>query len=51
MNFLEVEDGEDVQSCSQSQLMEKSVVCNEELYYKETGKGSKINASFNLSHL
>ena len=28
MNFLEVEDEEDEQSCSQYQLMEKSVVCN-----------------------
>ena len=30
--------------------MEKLVVCNEELDYKERGKGSQINASLNLSH-
>ena len=40
MNLLEVEDEEDEQSCSQSQHVEKSVVCNEELDYKERGKGS-----------
>ena len=34
MNFLEVEDEEDEQSCSQSHHVEKSVVCNEELDYK-----------------
>ena len=47
---LLVEDEKDEQSCSQSQHVEKSVVCNEELDYKERGKGSQINASFNLSH-
>ena len=34
MNFLEVEDDEDEQSCSQSHLMEKSVVFNEALDHK-----------------
>ena len=50
MNFLEVEDDEDEQSCSQSQLMEKLVVCNGALDQKERGGGFQINASFNLSH-
>ena len=31
MNFLEVEDDEDEQSCSQSQQVEKYVVCNDKL--------------------
>ena len=30
--------------------MEKSLVCNEELDYKERGKGSQIKSSLNLSH-
>ena len=51
MNLFEIEDDEDEQSCSQSQLMDKSVVCNEALDHKERGEGSQINASFNLSHL
>ena len=50
MNFLEVEDEEDEQLCSESQHVEKSMVCNEELDCKERGKGSQINASYNLSH-
>ena len=49
MNFLEVEDEEGEQSCIHSQHVEKSVVCNEELDYKERGKGSQINASLNIS--
>ena len=51
MHCLEVEYEEDEQSCSQSQHVEKSVVFNEELDYKERGKGSQINASLNISHL
>ena len=50
MNFLEVEDDEGEQSCIQSQLMEKSVVCNEALDHKEGGEGSQISVSLNLSH-
>ena len=50
MNLFEIEDDEDEQSCNQSQLMDKSVVCNEALDHKERGEGSQINASFNLSH-
>ena len=50
INFLEVGYEEDEQSCSQSQHVAKLVVCNEELDYKEIGKGSQINASLNLSH-
>ena len=50
MNLFEIEDDEDEQSCSPSQLMDRSVVCNEELDYKERGKVSQINASLNLSH-
>ena len=50
MDFLEVEDDEDEQSCSQSQLMEKSMVCNEALDHKERGEGCQINASLNISH-
>ena len=43
VHFLEVEDEEDEQSCSQSHHVEKSLVFNEELDYKERGKGSQIN--------
>ena len=50
MDFLEVEDDDDEQSCSQSQLMEKSVVFNEALDHKERGEGSQINASLKLSY-
>ena len=46
MNFLGVEDEEDEQSCNEYQLVGKSVVCNEELDYKERDKGSQINASY-----
>ena len=42
INFLEVGYEEDEQSCSQSQHVEKLVVCNEELDYKERGKGSQM---------
>ena len=49
MKFLEVEDDEDEQSCSQSQLMEKSVVYNEALDHKERGEVPQIEASLNIS--
>ena len=49
-NFLEAEDEEDEQSCCKFQHVEKLVVFNEELDYKERGKGSQINASLNHSH-
>ena len=50
MHFLEVEDDEDEQSCSQYHLMEKSVVFNKALDQKYRVDGSQINASSNLSH-
>ena len=50
MNLFETKDDEDKKSSIQSHLMEKSVVCNEELDHKERGEGSQINSSFNLSH-
>ena len=50
MNLFEIEDDEDEQSCSQYQLMQKSMVCNEILDHKGRGEGSQINADFNLSH-
>ena len=41
INFLEMDDKKEEQSCDQSQHLKKPVVCNEELNHKEEDEGSK----------
>ena len=50
MNFLEVEDEQDDQSCNQFQHVQKTTVYDEELNHKEGYEESQWNVSLKLSN-